>query len=90
MSRAGEGLREERGGGERWKKLTCRQVIGGMAWSITASNVDVDVDVFFQENATIGQRMCVLPSPKLYHLAYLCYPFFSLFLFSLSFSSSAF
>ncbi len=28
-----------------------------MAWSITASNVDVDVDVFFQENATIGQRM---------------------------------
>jgi hypothetical protein len=34
-------------------------VIGGMAWSITASNVDVDVDVFFQENATIGQRMYV-------------------------------
>eukprot|EP00026_Physarum_polycephalum_P003838 Phypoly_transcript_03854.p1 GENE.Phypoly_transcript_03854~~Phypoly_transcript_03854.p1 ORF type:complete len:610 (+),score=129.54 Phypoly_transcript_03854:253-2082(+) len=33
------------------------KVIGGMAWSITASNVDVDVDVFFQENATIGQRI---------------------------------
>lgn len=37
--------------------LSPLQVIGGMAWSITASNVDVDVDVFFQENSSIGQRM---------------------------------
>ena len=78
-------IQGERGGGEGWRRLTYRQVIGGMAWSITASNVDVDVDVFFQENATIGQRMCVLSSPKLYHHAYLCYPFFLPLFFSLPF-----
>lgn len=33
------------------------KVVGGMAWSITASNVDVDVDIFFQENASIGQKI---------------------------------
>jgi hypothetical protein len=33
------------------------KVVGGMAWSITASNVDVDVDLFFQENSSIGQRI---------------------------------
>ena len=34
------------------------KVVGGLAWSITASGVDVDVDVIFQENASIGQKMC--------------------------------
>src|ERR1700747_1961324 len=29
-----------------------------MAWCITTSAVDVDVDVVFMENSTIGQRMC--------------------------------
>lgn len=33
------------------------KVVGGMVWSITASGVDVDVDIIFQENATIGQRI---------------------------------
>ena len=33
------------------------KVVGGLAWSITASGVDVDVDVLFQENASIGQKM---------------------------------
>jgi len=33
------------------------KVVGGMAWSISASNVDVDVDVVFQENSSIGQKM---------------------------------
>ncbi|KYQ90201.1 hypothetical protein DLAC_08800 [Tieghemostelium lacteum] len=33
------------------------KVVGGMAWSITASNVDVDVDLFFQENANIKQKI---------------------------------
>jgi hypothetical protein len=33
------------------------KVVGGLAWSITASGVDVDVDVIFQENASIGQKM---------------------------------
>lgn len=33
------------------------KVVGGMSWCITASNEDLDVDIFFQEEATIGQRM---------------------------------
>ena len=33
------------------------KVVGGMVWSITASNVDVDVDLLFEENSTIGQRI---------------------------------
>ena len=33
------------------------KVVGGLAWSITASGTDVDVDVIFQENASIGQKM---------------------------------
>jgi hypothetical protein len=33
-----------------------------MTWCLTASNVDVDVDLLFQENSTIKQKMCVLAS----------------------------
>eukprot|EP00056_Hartaetosiga_gracilis_P010676 m.159156 g.159156 ORF g.159156 m.159156 type:complete len:611 (-) comp13365_c0_seq5:124-1956(-) len=33
------------------------KVVGGMVWCITASNVDVDVDLLFQENSTIGQKI---------------------------------
>lgn len=33
------------------------KVVGGMAWCITASNEDLDVDLFFQEEANMGQRM---------------------------------
>lgn len=33
------------------------KVIGGMAWSITSSNADVDIDIFFKENAPIGQKI---------------------------------
>eukprot|EP00300_Choanocystis_sp_HF-7_P043074 c9704_g1_i2.p1 GENE.c9704_g1_i2~~c9704_g1_i2.p1 ORF type:complete len:646 (+),score=183.64 c9704_g1_i2:55-1992(+) len=33
------------------------RIIGGMCWGITASAVDVDVDVVFQENSTIGQKI---------------------------------
>jgi len=33
------------------------RVIGGLAWCIVNSAVDVDVDVIFIENATIGQKM---------------------------------
>jgi hypothetical protein len=33
------------------------KVIGGMVWSITASNVDLNVDLLFEENSTIGQRI---------------------------------
>ena len=35
------------------------QVVGGMTWAIMACNEDVDVDLLFQENSTIGQKMCV-------------------------------
>lgn len=29
---------------------------GGLAWAIAASAVDVDVDVFFDDNATLGEK----------------------------------
>ena len=52
------------------------KVVGGLAWSITASGVEVDVDVIFQENASIGQKMSgsgtettsALPIPAASHL----------------------
>jgi len=33
------------------------KIIGGLAWCITASNEDLDIDLFFQEEAQIGQRI---------------------------------
>lgn len=33
------------------------KVVGGMTWCIESCNVDVDVDLLFQENSTIGQKM---------------------------------
>ena len=33
------------------------KVIGGLAWCISSSDVDVDVDVLFQEQATIGVKI---------------------------------
>ena len=33
------------------------KVVGGLAWSITASGVDVDVDVIFAENSSIGAKI---------------------------------
>ena len=44
-----------------------------MAWALTASNVDADVDVVFEENSTIGQKMYIFvsrlqsPAPTLSH-----------------------
>jgi hypothetical protein len=35
------------------------QVVGGMTWCIETCNFDVDVDLLFQENLTIGQKMYV-------------------------------
>ena len=29
----------------------------GMAWAITSAAGDLDIDIFFQENAQIGQKM---------------------------------
>ena len=40
------------------------KVVGGLAWSITASGTDVDVDVIFQENASIGQKMSVAAAAR--------------------------
>ena len=47
------------------------KVVGGLAWSITASGVDVDVDVIFQENASIGQKMSA-SKPLIQHTLTLC------------------
>ena len=33
------------------------RVVGGMVWAVTASNVDTDIDIIFQENSTIGQKI---------------------------------
>lgn len=33
------------------------QIVGGMTWCIDSCDVDIDVDLLFQENLTIGQKM---------------------------------
>ncbi|CAF0803084.1 unnamed protein product [Rotaria sp. Silwood1] len=33
------------------------KVVGGLAWSIQACNFTVDIDVLYQENATLGQKI---------------------------------
>lgn len=35
------------------------KVVGGLCWSIMSSGEDVDVDILFQENSTIGQRIAL-------------------------------
>jgi len=36
------------------------KIVGGLAWCITASNVDLDIDLFFEEDAQIRQKLYVL------------------------------
>ncbi|XP_061923707.1 coiled-coil domain-containing protein 93 [Entelurus aequoreus] len=50
------------------------KVVGGMTWCITTCNYDIDVDLLFQENSTIGQKIAltekivsVLPKMKCPH-----------------------
>ncbi|XP_067843379.1 coiled-coil domain-containing protein 93 isoform X2 [Heptranchias perlo] len=50
------------------------KVVGGMTWCITTCNFDIDVDLLFQENSTIGQKIAltekivsVLPNMKCPH-----------------------
>ncbi|KAK3108073.1 hypothetical protein FSP39_000687 [Pinctada imbricata] len=50
------------------------KVVGGMTWCITTCNMDIDVDLLFQENSTIGQKIAltekivaVLPKMKCPH-----------------------
>ncbi|XP_067131944.1 coiled-coil domain-containing protein 93 isoform X1 [Centruroides vittatus] len=50
------------------------KVVGGMTWCIETCNVDIDVDLLFQENLTIGQKIsltekivAVLPKMKCPH-----------------------
>ena len=33
------------------------KVVGGMTWCISVCDFDIDVDLLFQENSTIGQKM---------------------------------
>jgi len=33
------------------------KVVGGLCWAITSSLIQVDVDILFEENATIGKRI---------------------------------
>lgn len=35
------------------------KIIGGMTWCIESCSVDVDVDLLFQENSTIGQKIAL-------------------------------
>ena len=50
------------------------KVVGGMTWCITTCSYDIDVDLLFQENSTIGQKIAltekivsVLPRMKCPH-----------------------
>ncbi|XP_048455187.1 coiled-coil domain-containing protein 93 [Rhincodon typus] len=50
------------------------KVVGGMTWCITTCSFDIDVDLLFQENSTIGQKIAltekivsVLPTMKCPH-----------------------
>ncbi|XP_077436552.1 coiled-coil domain-containing protein 93 isoform X1 [Vanacampus margaritifer] len=50
------------------------KVVGGMTWCITTCNYDIDIDLLFQENSTIGQKIAltekivsVLPKMKSPH-----------------------
>ncbi|KAF2896178.1 hypothetical protein ILUMI_09995 [Ignelater luminosus] len=50
------------------------KIVGGMTWCIESCNIDVDVDLLFQENSTIGQKIAltekivaVLPKMKCPH-----------------------
>ncbi|KAK3747013.1 hypothetical protein QZH41_011962, partial [Actinostola sp. cb2023] len=50
------------------------KVVGGMTWCITVCDFDIDVDLLFQENSTIGQKIAltekivaVLPRMKCPH-----------------------
>lgn len=40
-----------------YSKKSFLQIVGGMTWCIDSCDVDIDVDLLFQENLTIGQRM---------------------------------
>ncbi|KAK6629505.1 hypothetical protein RUM43_003322 [Polyplax serrata] len=35
------------------------KVVGGMIWSMDSCNIDVNVDLLFQENSTIGQKIAL-------------------------------
>ena len=41
------------------------KIIGGLAWSITASNVDVDLDLFYDEDIKMGWGWHSLPGVRL-------------------------
>lgn len=43
------------------------KIIGGLTWCITASNIDVDIDLFFEEEAQIKQKMYALPLLQFLH-----------------------
>ncbi|KAI0211686.1 Coiled-coil domain-containing protein 93 [Lamellibrachia satsuma] len=50
------------------------KIVGGMTWCISTCSVDIDVDLLFQENSTIGQKIAltekivaVLPRMKCPH-----------------------
>jgi hypothetical protein len=34
------------------------KVVGGLCWCITSSGIVVDVDVFYDEELALGQKMC--------------------------------
>jgi hypothetical protein len=38
------------------------KVVGGLCWCITSSGEDVDVDILFRENSTIGQKIALSES----------------------------
>lgn len=39
------------------------KVVGGLCWCITSSGIAVDVDVLYDEDQSLGQKMCGAPPP---------------------------
>jgi hypothetical protein len=47
--------------GPPWPFLP-RQILGGLAWGISSSRVDLDVDLFFDEEMTLGLKIKCIPA----------------------------
>ena len=39
------------------------KVVGGLVWCIEVCNVDIDIDLLFQEDLSIGKKISLTVSP---------------------------
>lgn len=43
------------------------KVVGGLVWCIEVCNVDIDIDLLFQEDLSIGKKISLTVSPWKLH-----------------------